>query len=47
METTCLYACLTWGHAHNETAYGVLGDLLPDLDQSITEPLESHFVGLW
>ena len=42
MASTCLYACLTTsGHAPNETTDGVLGDLLPDLDQGITELLDS------
>lgn len=33
MAPTCLYAFLTSsGHVPDETADGVLGDLLPDLD---------------
>ncbi len=42
MAPTCLYACLTMsGHAPNETTDGVLGYFLPDLDQGITELLDS------
>lgn len=37
-----MYACLTIPeHAPNEMTDGVLGDLLPDLGQSITELLDS------
>ncbi|XP_016321016.1 flotillin-2-like [Sinocyclocheilus anshuiensis] len=42
MSSMCLYACLTTsGHAPNETTDGVLGCFLPDLDQGITELLDS------
>ncbi len=42
MAPACLYACLTAsGHAPKETKYGVLGYFLPDLDQGITELLDS------
>ena len=42
MAPTCLYALpTTSGHALDETADGVLGDLLPDLDQGISELLDS------
>ncbi len=42
MAPTCLYACLTMsGHAPNETTDGVLGYFLTDLDQGITELLDS------
>ena len=42
MAPTCLYACLTtMGHATNEMTDGVLGYFLPDLDQGITELLDS------
>lgn len=38
----CLYFCMTTsGHAPNERTDGVLGYLLPDLDQDITELLDS------
>ena len=38
----CLFALLTTsGHAPDERADGVLGDLLPDLDQGISEFLDS------
>ena len=41
MARTCLYALpTTSGHAPDETVDGVLGDLLPDLDQGISEVLE-------
>ena len=42
MAPTCLYALpATSGHAPDETVDGVLGDLLPDLDQGISELLDS------
>ncbi|KAJ8345370.1 hypothetical protein SKAU_G00295630 [Synaphobranchus kaupii] len=42
MAPTCLYVLPTMsGHAPDETADGVLGDLLPDLDQGISELLDS------
>ncbi len=42
MAPMCLYACLTTlGHTPNETADGVQGYFLPDLDQGITELLDS------
>ena len=42
MASTCLYALHTKsGHAPDESADDVLGDLLPDLDQGITELLDS------
>ncbi|TWW77307.1 hypothetical protein D4764_12G0006970 [Takifugu flavidus] len=34
------------GHAPNEKTNGVLGDLLPDLDQGITELLDSLSINL-
>ncbi|TWW77579.1 hypothetical protein D4764_12G0009690 [Takifugu flavidus] len=34
------------GHAPNETTNGVLGDLLPDLDQGIIELLDSLRINL-
>ncbi len=43
MAPICLYACLTTsGHAPNETTADVLGYFLPDLDQGITELLQSE-----
>ena len=42
MAPACLYALLTAsGHAPDEPADSVLQDLLPDLDQGISEPLDS------
>lgn len=42
MVPKCLYALLTTsGHALDEMADGVLGHLLPDLDQGISELLDS------
>ncbi|CAB1444405.1 unnamed protein product [Pleuronectes platessa] len=42
MASTCLYAPpTTSGHAPDESADGVLGDLLPDLDQGVSELLDS------
>ncbi|KAJ8358599.1 hypothetical protein SKAU_G00151240 [Synaphobranchus kaupii] len=42
MAPACLYALPTMsGHAPDESADGVLGDLLPDLDQGISELLDS------
>ena len=42
MAPTCLYALLTTsGHAPDEIVDGVLGYLLPDLDQGISELLDS------
>ena len=47
MAISCLYALLTTsGHAPEESAVGVLGDLLLDLDQGISELLDSLFVVL-
>lgn len=38
----CLYCCLKMlGQAPNEIKDGILGDLFPDLDQTITELLNS------
>ncbi|KAJ8374091.1 hypothetical protein SKAU_G00046710 [Synaphobranchus kaupii] len=43
MAPACLYGLLTMsGHAPDESADGVLGDLLPDLDQGISEELPTH-----
>lgn len=43
----CLYALpTTSGHATDEAADGVLGELLPDLDQGISELLESLWLYL-
>lgn len=40
LPPTCLYFCMTTsGHAPNERTDGVLGYLLPDLDQDIAELL--------
>ena len=42
MAPACLYALpTTSGHATDDSADGVLGDLLPDLDQGISELLDS------
>lgn len=44
MPPTCLYSCLrTLGHGPHETWY-LGGDLLPDLDQDITELMDSVIV---
>lgn len=41
MGPTCRYTCpMKSRYAPNEITGGVLGDLLPDLDQGITEPLD-------
>lgn len=38
----CLYCCLKMlGQAPNEMKDGILGDVFPDLDQTITELLNS------
>ena len=42
MAPVCLYALpTTSGHAPDESADGVMGDLFPDLDQGISELLDS------
>ena len=42
VASTCLYALPTTpGHAPDETTDALLGDLLPDLDQSISQLLDS------
>ena len=47
MAHACLYALTTMsGHAPDDSADGVLGELLPDLDMDISELLDSLWLYL-